>query len=94
MAVRGTRRGRQWCMATQRSNCDIWMRIWHVVDETFPNMDGPTVVHVRSHGRGQNAFHEHANKIADEMAAKGAQLAMPPQWQIDVWQDRWKTVQQ
>eukprot|EP00959_Pyramimonas_sp_CCMP1952_P400394 8389411-Pyramimonas_sp.AAC.1 len=57
-------------------------------------MDGLTVVHVRSHGRVQNAFHVRGNKIADELAVKGAQLAMPPQWQIDVWQDRWKTVQQ
>ncbi|CAK0888817.1 unnamed protein product, partial [Prorocentrum cordatum] len=94
MAVRGMRRGRLWCTAPQRSSCDIWMRICNVVDGTFQNMNGLTVMHVRAHGRGQNAFHVRGNRIADELAVKGAQLAMPPQWQIDAWLDRWKTVQQ
>eukprot|EP00959_Pyramimonas_sp_CCMP1952_P283588 5928259-Pyramimonas_sp.AAC.1 len=30
MAVGGMRMGRLWCTAPQRSNCDIWMRIWNV----------------------------------------------------------------
>ena len=100
--VKGMLRGRRLCVAGCRPHCDLWLQIWNVVDDVFPEMQGLEVHKVKAHQKksdgkklvGPAARDFKGNELADVYAKEGAVLHGPPKWKADHFKQSWSDAQE
>ena len=80
----GVLRGKRWCCHSQRPCADVWLKIWHILDQHVLGCrtTGIIVAKVKAHVTAtmkknmasHELYHVHGNETADAYAKDGADL--------------------
>ena len=99
--VKGIRRGRAWCTSAKRPHADLWLKVWNILDDLFPDLQGFECIKVKAHTlkkdrpkEGIELRHYLGNELADKGAKAGAALAMAPEYTQLNYQMHWDRIQQ
>ena len=100
--IRGLQRGQRWCCHSRRAHCDLWEQIWRKIEDLGGmGADGVSAIKVKAHRtqternqlQGDELRHFLGNELADRAARTGAEPALAPSWLAQLWEQRWKDVQ-